>query len=312
MNYPYANGIISAIENRLFDRNQYAKLYKMDKDDFIKQLLDYGYGRDGYSIEVIIESELAQLRSFLDEISPDSHLTDLFFIEADAINIKAAFKNKFFASRNVFFMTGGNITSEDLHLAVFSEDYSTLDKNYAGLIKEISSLLREIDNPQRLSTTVDKAIYRYIFKHLPLVPNLALKAYFQLSVDTKNIITMVRTQALGWEIDRFAEMFLKGGLIDFSVFMAAYSATDNILINLFKDFYQEKISIGLKRYSQNRNIDSLERYFEQLIINIMKNYRYDSFGIGPIIYYYLAKQAEANNIRLIYSGDEVIGDLTEY
>lgn len=34
MNYPYANGIISAIEGRLLNRGHYAKLAKMKKDEF--------------------------------------------------------------------------------------------------------------------------------------------------------------------------------------------------------------------------------------------------------------------------------------
>ena len=70
MNYPYANGIISAIEGRLLNRGDYAKLAKMEKDEFLKQLRDFGYGEGGDSLEDIIASELAVLRQFFDEISP--------------------------------------------------------------------------------------------------------------------------------------------------------------------------------------------------------------------------------------------------
>ena len=46
---------------------------------------------------------------------------------------------------------------------------------------------------------------------------------------------------------------------------------------------------------------------------MMKVYRDDAFDIGPMIYYYLLKQAEAKNIRLIYGTTELgLGELIDY
>ncbi len=310
MNYPYANGIISAIEGRLLNRGDYAKLAKMEKDEFLQQLRDFGYGEGGDSLEDIIASELAVLRQFFDEISPDRRLTDLFFIEIDAVNIKAAFKRKLFSAATELYMPGGNISAEALELAVFADDYSLLDKNSAGLVREIAVAAGETADPRRFSALADKIVYRDVFRRMPLLADSALKAYFQTVVDTKNIVMLLRSKALGWDLSRFGEMFLSGGLIPYRVFEEARASDNETLAVCFKDYYAEKIGLGLKKYFQSGNIDVLERYFEQLIINVMKNHRYDSFGIGPIIYYYLARQAEASNIRLLYAGDEA--DLIEY
>ena len=310
MNYPYANGIISAIDERLFGRSQYHKLSKIDKVDFVKGLIDFGYGREGTTLEERIASELTELRKFLNNISPNRRLTDLFFLEIDAVNIKSAYKKKVFNARIDVFASDGNIGAEALHQAIFFDDYTMLDKNTKDLLKDISEVLQGVDNPRRLSMIVDRIIYDYIFKSLPLGFDSALKVYYQTTVDIKNIVTMVRIKALNWEFAYFEEMFLAGGLIPLSLFKTVIGSDES---RLLKEYYEEKLVKGLMIFKNNNNIDEFERYLEQLIINIMKKYRYDSFGIGPIIYYYLAKQAEANNIRLLYSGEEnAVGDLTEY
>ena len=71
MNYPYANGYIKAIENKLLDRTKLAKLFKTDKEEFYDALLDMGYGVSGSTVEELIESELSVLRKTIDEITPE-------------------------------------------------------------------------------------------------------------------------------------------------------------------------------------------------------------------------------------------------
>lgn len=310
MNYPYANGIISAIEVRLFNRSHYAKLEKVEKAGFLKQLREFGYGGAAASIEEAIAMELTGLREFLNGISPNRNLTDLFFIEIDAVNIKAALKRKHYSAVESVYMPGGNIAQEALEAAVFSDDYALLDKSQTGLIREIAAAATACPDARTFSITADKMIYAYVFRRLPLLADPALRTYFQTAVDAKNVVMMIRSRVLGWDWPEFSAMFIPGGTIPISVFAEAYPAADEALPGFFKEHYQEKIGLGLKKYFQSENIDSLERLFEQLLIETMKNYRYDSFGIGPIIYYYLAKQAEASNIRLLYAGGEA--DLIDY
>jgi len=314
MNYPYANGIINAIENQLFNQNQYSKLHKISENDFIKQLKEFGYGLNDDNVEASIASEMLKLRELINEISPNHKTTNLFFLEADAVNIKALLKRKVFNSQVNVLLDGGNILYEKLEQALFYEDFSDLPKDIVVLLKDIIKKIEEEISPYELSVLVDKKIYQYIFKSLPLLKDLALKEYFQLVVDVKNIIMFIRAKAINWNYQRLSMMFLKNGLISLTIFEEAYQkTTEDSIITLFKEYYNEVISDGLKRYFLNNDIDLLERYLEQMIINIMRKHRYDSFGIGTIIYYYLAKHAEANNIRLLYSDDVVtLDDLREY
>jgi len=69
----------------------------------------------------------------------------------------------------------------------------------------------------------------------------------------------------------------------------------------------------LKLYFENGELDALERFFDNFLLEAMKAYRHDAFGIGPMFYYYLVKEAEAKNIKFIYaSKDPDLSDLIEY
>ena len=80
MNYPYANGYIKAIENKLLDRTKLAKLCKTDKEEFYDALLDMGYGVSGSTVEELIESELSVLRKTIDEITPEKNTPICFSV----------------------------------------------------------------------------------------------------------------------------------------------------------------------------------------------------------------------------------------
>ena len=55
---------------------------------------------------------------------------------------------------------------------------------------------------------------------------------------------------------------------------------------------------------------------DKLMLEEIKRFKYDAFDIGPVIYYYLLKVAEAKNIRMIYAqaGNEQVdmSQLLEY
>lgn len=314
MNYPYANGYIKAIEDRLLDKSKFAKLCKTEKQDFYDALLDMGYGSKGSDIEELIESELADLRETIDEITPEKQYTDLFFLAIDAINIKAYYKMKLLGKIDPDFYTkAGNLPKDKLQKAIFENDYSDLSKTYQRFLMRLDEDLKGIENPRTLSAKIDNAIFDFIHDSLFLTYKPALKTYFKLNADLKNTLSLIRSQKLNWELNDFQEMFIPNGEIPFAVFESIYSESQEKILLAFKNYYQEKIYIGLRRYFENEDLDALEKYFDKLLLDAMKAYRYDSFGIGPMFYYYLVKQAEAKNIKIIYASENPdLSDLIEY
>ena len=74
------------------------------------------------------------------------------------------------------------------------------------------------------------------------------------------------------------------------------------MIKCLEVFYDGKISKVLKKIT---SLDECQLEFERLMLELMKEYKNEPLNIGPVIYYYLLKQAEAQNIRILYSLDKV-------
>lgn len=313
MDYPYAIGQIKAIENKILDRSQYLKLMKTEKDQFLKALADIGYSTYSDQLEDMIIRELKQTKQYLDEISPEKRYTDLFFFASDALNIKAIYKKKVFGISHLdIYQDTGTLAKDDLKKAILDGDLSAFSKEYQALFIKINERIQDVTNPRILSARIDDAIYGFIMDRLRFSQAQALKTYFASSADFANVLTFVRSRRLNWEDGEFTEMFLHQGMIPLSVFTSAYQASIDTVIRLFRDYYNEKLSQGLKQYYETKDLGRLERHFDKLTLELMKEYRYDSFGIGPIIYYYLKKQAEAKNLRLLYSDYETdVIDLLE-
>jgi len=316
MNYPYANGIIKAIEGNLFDKAKYTKLAKAEKADFVATLSSLGYGNGTQQDQLadVINTELITLKQLLESISPQRQYTDLFYLTYDAMNLKVLYKEKIFAvPRPDILVTTGAIDVGLLTDVVTTGDLTQLPKAYQPLLAGLANAVVGIDNPRTLSATIDDHVFAFVFRAIRGSLGGALKAYFRAFVDFANVITLVRSHVLGWEPLVFMGMLIHGGQIPLSVYEAAYQELGDAFPRSFMDYYEEKITKVLKKYQETQNLDKLERSLDNLTLEIVSKFRFDAFGIGPIIYYFLKKQAEAKTIRSIYADSFTdLSDLVEY
>ncbi|OPZ32603.1 MAG: V-type sodium ATPase subunit C [Tenericutes bacterium ADurb.BinA124] len=304
MNYPYAVGNIKAVESRLFDKSKFAKLARVEKSDFLKTLKELGYAPSVTSdnLEDLINDELAALKEYFAEISPDPKLTDLFFMANDATNIKIMFKQRLFATEALHrYSHNGSINPNSLEKAIISQDYSEVAPEVKALLLDIEQQILPLSSARIISSKIDNAVYDYIFKHMGFSQARVLRKYYQALIDTTNVISWLRCRLLEWELSEFATMFIKHGLIPLDVFIQSYAMNKDQVLRVFMDFYQEKITKALKAYFERPHLNQIEKQLDLLVLELMQEEKNESFTIGPMIYYYLQKVAEAKNIRLLYS-----------
>ena len=300
MNYPYANGIISVIENKVLDRNKLYVLSKYEKKEFIKVLLAMNYGGSGETLEDLIASENNRVKDLLKEISPKKEDTNLFYLVNDAQNIKILYKIKVY-NLDKYDLLSENVTMdlEILSQAIIDNNFTNAPKRLKELVTKINSHLTDDINPKNLSSLIDNSIYSYAIK---ATNNHILKKYLTYRIDFNNVISMLRSKNLNWNKSEYFKMFLDNGSISKNVLENVYEASKEELIKCLEVFYDGKISKVLKKIT---SIDECQLEFERLMLELMKEYKNEPLNIGPVIYYYLLKQAEAQNIRILYSLDKV-------
>lgn len=300
MNYPYANGIISVIENKVLDRNKLYVLSKYEKKEFIKVLLAMNYGGSGETLENLIASENNRVKDLLKEISPKKEDTNLFYLVNDAQNIKILYKIKVYnLDKYDLLSENGTMDLEILSQAIIDNNFTNAPKRLKELVTKINSHLTDDINPKNLSSLIDNSIYSYAIK---ATNNHILKKYLTYRIDFNNVISMLRSKNLNWNKSEYFKMFLDNGSISKNVLENVYEASKEELIKCLEVFYDGKISKVLKKIT---SLDECQLEFERLMLELMKEYKNEPLNIGPVIYYYLLKQAEAQNIRILYSLDKV-------
>jgi vacuolar-type H+-ATPase subunit C/Vma6 len=314
MDYGYAIGAIKARETSLLDKTKLSKLFRCSDEEFRTSLVDMGYGSSSNTVEGIITSEMLKTKKFLETITPESDVMELFYLQNDAQNTKVIYKAKTFGLHNENYLNTGVIDTALLAEAINSGNYDRISDEYAPLLKKIAVKTAGIKNARVLSATIDNCFFEYIFDKLEVVKEEALAVYFGTFVNLANILTLIRCQTLNWGFDKFSEMYLDYGSIKKDDFLSAYSlAGEGLAKHFIKKDYGEKISKCLKDYVDNLDLSKLEKSFDELKLKIMKDYSLQFSSVGPLVYYYLEKEAEAKNIRLIYSNHETdVADLLSY
>ena len=300
MNYPYANGTIKALETKIQDRTKLQVLSKYDKAEFVKVLLAMNYGGEGSNVEEIINNELAKVKSLIDELSPSKEDTDLFYLTTDAQNIKVLYKiKKFNLDKFELLSNGGSVFKDHLVEAIIDNVYDNLTKKERKLIERLELATSEVTNPKILSATIDNEIYSFALRK---TSNKVLKKYFTVKIDVTNLLSLLRAENLNWKLENYYDMFIDGGSISKDVFESIYKKDMITKAKLLSEYYDEKIS---KLLSNNLSFNRLEIIFDRFILEYMEIDKHEPLDIGPMIYYYLLKQAEAQNIRILYSADKV-------
>lgn len=303
MNYSYANGIINAIEDKILDRSKLSKLVSRNPDEFVKNLKQVGYGKEeANNLEELIQSEMQNVRSNLEEIAPEQKHIELFYLSQDALNVKVLWKIRQFHQENISLLNNsGSFQIEELREAILEDSYDKLQPKLRKLLETMKVELEDITDPRVLSAMIDQKIFDYAYTVMGKLAPLSLQTYFDIMADMINLSMFIRTLRLGWTYENFTEMALHHGKISKKKYEEAYREPKEKIPAFFKEYYGEMITKILKQYFETSDITEFEADVNRFLMEEMKQFRYDSLSIGPIIYYYLLKLQEANEIRSLYA-----------
>lgn len=305
VSYPFAVGRIKALEDTLIDAKLWQRLIDADADEALHALTETGYGsdaKDKTDIESLVEAELASVHGLMNEIAPEPELMRLFLLPEDAYNLKVLLKGIVRRTDTTSLLhSGGSIPVENLVAAIEAGKTDALPKPFADAVK---TLLGE-ENPAAISIGVDKAVFETIDQILSSKKTKSplLKRYFTLKIDSINILSVVRANALHWQADRAEKLFIPGGdLSDADLKSAVGQSADQLSKTLAKGIYSDAISAALDAYAKGGNIAALEEQLSNVAFSVIHEERGDVFGIGPIINYLLIKEHEAKSLRVLFAG----------
>ena len=133
----YAVSRIRSRERSLIDRETVKRMSEGTAEEAWRMLTEMGYGAkpdaEYMDSEALIESELERTNVLIKEVTTDERLTDIFFLGADATNLKLFLKRRLIgADAGGIYAHGGLYESKELMRMVQAKDYKHLPEKMAA------------------------------------------------------------------------------------------------------------------------------------------------------------------------------------
>ncbi len=306
-NYPFAVGRIKIIENSLLGESKLARLNELGYAEALKQLNDWGFSAeypDKTDVDALIDYRRKEIRNTIFDLTPNEGLTNLFWLEFDAINLKLFLKSRLLGGSDTVdasSLTGGVFEPSLIRDCVDTKKYEPLGEPLCSSMNEAEKRMKLSLDPRVLSALVDKAVFGYIFDTLKKNKNALCLSYFKKKADFINVTSLLRARALKWSISELSDMLIEGGSIDLKTVLLGLDMPADKLPKLFGGVENDgEIKAALAVYSTN-SVNAAAEYMQRCLLNTVKEERNDSFGIGPIANYLLTGEYECRALRKMFA-----------
>lgn len=303
--YLYTSGRVAILIGKLLSEEKTERIAESkDTDEALRLLFEAGYA-DGVTMtaadfEDTLAAQMREAAEFVSESSPERNTTDCFLLRADYLNAKMAMKCKYARKTPPLYAYGGLYDGEKLF-----EDIQR--DNYEGLPPEMAEALGGIDEkfydgarkPAVIDNLLDTAYYRQVARLIKNCKSAVVKEYFAAEADIKNILDFFRVTKANLGEQAFFDIFAEGGKLDKEFFEGMYGEDiSKITEKFFQTDYKDFVSVIAEEYGAGAFSKS-QAYAADYKKKIIARAKDNIEGIEPLVYYYLGKSTETENIRLI-------------
>ncbi|MCY6959036.1 V-type ATP synthase subunit C [Clostridium brassicae] len=320
MEYVRAVPRIRSIENRLLDRAKIERMIEGNSaEETFKILQETEYGTLMNNIkrpedyEIILSEELKKLYSFMYEIAPDKNLIDIMSIRYDYHNIKVLLKEKALNKELSYLLIPvGTIPVDEMKDYVLTDENKDLAPLMRDAIEETEAAFEETKDPQQIDIILDKYMYKDMFSRAEKLQESYLLEFLNKNVDLINLKTLLRVKKQNKSRKFLEEVLIEGGKLEKEVLIDMLNGSnENIVSRLQYSDYNEIIKAGMDEYLQSGKLNVLEKLSDNFIMDFIKDSKYVSFGIEPLLAYIFAKENEIKIVRIIMVGklNNIAGDV---
>jgi len=313
--YSYAVSRLKAMGNRLLDNNSILRLWESETfSSAMKLLAETHYSqwlpemKSEDDFESLISTELNYVISEVKALSPDKEIPVLFQLPFDFHNIKVLLKDRITRAsgqgRRVDLLTPlGNIATDDLLLAVESEDYRLLPFGLHIVLPESISIWEQSHDVLLVEKKLDEALFELMRNIAGNINVEGVKKWVKARIDAENIRNILRLTRFGMETGKIASFLHDGGFISREKLL--------LLVNEPLEGWSRIIGFAdaAAALSQvesflvpEKALVELEKALDDYVSNVLAPYRYEAFAPENVLAYLWAKDMEAKNLRIVMVG----------
>ncbi len=272
-------------------------------------LRDFGYG-DGKELEnprdfeLALKAEQARVVELVLSVIPEKEELEFLQYPADYHNAKVILKAEALGSSPEPYLTdGGRIDGTDLAVMVKERNFMFMPVDLRDAILETIEAYGKGRDPQEIDILLDKACYREMLKAAAEAENQFVTEYVQTLIDILNVQTYVRVRQVGKPVDFLQKVFLEGGKVELSTLVELYEESYQVAgekLDLFG--FGKVMSRGAALAAEGGGYALMEKLCDDLKIRYAQGAKFITAGVEPIAAFYVAKEMELKNLRMVLNG----------
>ena len=125
-------------------------------------------------------------------------------------------------------------------------------------------------------------------------------------LDLLNLKSFVRLKQMGKSWNVFEKVYLEHGEVPMSLYTSHWEESYSQIAERLKPYkLKDVMEKGSAHVVEKNDFSVLEKLCADTLMDYNKTAKYESFGIAPIAAYWLAKEVEIDNLRIILLGKKV-------
>lgn len=302
--YTYAVARIRALEVSLLTNAVIEQLLACKSAEQALQLLvEKGWGdltAGTLDADEVLNKEEEKMWQTIREVAPDMHVFDVLSLPKLYHNLKAAIKEVCteVENKNIFY-DDCEITGEEMFALVQNKEFDKLPGNMPVTAREAFDTLLHTRDGQLCDLIIDHATLEAMLEAGKKSGEKIIEEYAQTAVAIADIKIAVRSQKTGKNAE-----FMKKAMVNCSeinvdqLTQAALAGAEEIAQYLEGTSYRE--GADALRISPS----AFERWCDNKMTDSMRSQKYESFSVGPLLAYLLARQNEIKTVRIILTGKQ--------
>ena len=302
--YTYAVARIRALEVSLLTNAVIEQLLACKSAEQALQLLvEKGWGdltAGTLDADEVLNKEEEKMWQTIREVAPDMHVFDVLSLPKLYHNLKAAIKEVCteVENKNIFY-DDCEISGEEMFALVQNKEFDKLPGNMPGTAREAFDTLLHTRDGQLCDLIIDRATLEAMLEAGKKSGEKIIEEYAQTAVAIADIKIAVRSQKTGKNAE-----FMKKAMVNCSeinvdqLTQAALAGAEEIAQYLEGTSYRE--GADALRISPS----AFERWCDNKLTDSMRSQKYESFSVGPLLAYLLARQNEIKTVRIILTGKQ--------
>lgn len=303
LEYTYAVARIRALESSLFSGTEIERLLACSDEEQCLQLLsEKGWGDATGSMDAsaMLKREEEKTWEVIRDVAPDLSVFDVLSYSKLYHNLKAAIKEVCteVENKNIFY-DDCSIPGPEMLQIVRNKEFYRLPGTMGETAAEAYDTLLHTRDGQLCDIIVDRAALEAIYEAGQKAEDEIIKNYAESTVAIADIKIAVRSQKTGKSLE-----FMKRAMAPCSsvnveqLSKAAVSGLDAVRDYLLGTSYAEGAA------ALEESPSAFERWCDNRMMETIRPQKYNSFSVGPLVAYVLARENEIKTVRIILTGKQ--------